>query len=224
MPAEQFMQIPPRQINAARKSVDREAEQVQILEIQQISGKQKNRRQLYKAMLKANEERPPALKWPYKIMQKAAGINASDAARVRWSAEPDTPVTAEIRNFLDSFVPEEKSDTPGDRYRRALEENSRRPQELKWPDKSMMKAAGLSFSNAFEVREELKPDTPRTIEVRQFLLSSAPAHGKDNSSDRYRRALVRDSGIPVEWKWPDNCMQHAAGIQLREADSRSLDR
>jgi hypothetical protein len=105
----------------------------------------------YRHALQANDERIESQKWPDKSMQKAAGIDASNARDIRNRRAPDTPRTVEVGAFLATT----NAATSRERYRRALQANDKRIEGQKWPDQSMRKATDISSSEASRVRKEL---------------------------------------------------------------------
>ncbi|MBW8832361.1 MAG: hypothetical protein JF606_23750 [Burkholderiales bacterium] len=166
----------------------------------------------YRRGLNENDRRADGQKWPDKSLQKAAGLAPSTAKRLRNLHAPDTPRTAQARLFMDGSTPAQGADTGFDRYRRGLDENDRRADGQKWPDKSLRKAAGIDRTNSKMVRNLRAPDTPRTAEARLFMEGSAPAQGADSALGRYRRGLNENDRRADGQKWPDKSMQKAAGI------------
>jgi hypothetical protein len=166
----------------------------------------------YAALLKANEGRQEGQKWIEQDMRKAAGIGRTHAFEVRRSLGPDTPRTAEVRAFLGQGAPADGRDTATSKYCRALDANDGRPDEQKWPEASMVKAAGINRASALQVRHERAPDTPRTAEVRAFLEGDTATHGKETGADRFRRADAENAKRPENERWPDSSMAKAAGV------------
>ncbi|HET9642029.1 MAG TPA: hypothetical protein VFP68_01390, partial [Burkholderiaceae bacterium] len=72
-------------------------------------------------------------------------------------------------------------------------------------------------SDAVEIRERTALDTPRTIEVREFLRSTSLPGGADNSLAKYRRALEKNAERQEDSRWADMSMQRAAGISRSDA-------
>ena len=179
---------------------------------QAAPGPHKSKNKHYEALLDVNDTRANDQKWPDKSLQKAAGIDPSHAKRVRDRRAPGTPRTAQARSFMDGSAPAQGADSGLDRYRRALDENDRRADGQKWPDKSLQRAAGIDPADAKTVRDRRAPDTPRTAQARLFMEGSAPAQGADSGFDRYRRALDENDRRADDQKWPDKSLQKAAGI------------
>ncbi|MBW8833124.1 MAG: hypothetical protein JF606_27830 [Burkholderiales bacterium] len=161
--------------------------------------------------LEENDRR--AEKWPDQSLQKAAGIDHSNARLLRDLRAPDTPRTAQARWFMEDSAPAQGADSGFDRYRRGRDENERRAE--KWPEHSLQKAAGINPSNAKSLRDLRAPDTPRTVEARSFMDGSAPAQGGDSKTGRYRRGL-NENDRRAE-KWSDKSLQKAAGIDRSQA-------
>ncbi|WP_415807755.1 hypothetical protein [Bordetella muralis] len=184
-----------------------------------------NKTQHYKAILDANERRPAGDPWPNKSMIKAAGIDSGQASRIRDRLAPDTPRTIAAREFIADTAPkDDQKDPASERYRRLLEHNKQRASGEPWPDKSMIKAAGIDSSQAIWIRERQEPDTPRTIAARQFIADTAPKDDqKDPASERYRRLLEHNKQRASGEPWPDDSMIKAAGIDQGSA-SRIRDR
>ncbi|MBW8831219.1 MAG: hypothetical protein JF606_17710 [Burkholderiales bacterium] len=171
----------------------------------------------YRRLLIENDTRADDKKWPDKSLRKAAGIVPVDAKAIRDLRTPDTPRTAQARSFMDASAPAQGTDSGFDRYRRGLNENDRRTDDPKWPDKSLRKAAGIAPAGAKTVRELRAPDTPRTAQARSFMDGSAPAQGTDSALGRYRRGLNENDTRTGGQKWPDKSLQKAAGIAPADA-------
>ncbi|HET9643624.1 MAG TPA: hypothetical protein VFP68_09765, partial [Burkholderiaceae bacterium] len=105
----------------------------------------------YRRALEANDLMIEGQKWPDESMQKAAGIDPTNARAIREYRAPDTPRTSAVRQFLAADAQDNESIS--DRYRRALEANDTKMEGQKWPDKSMRKAAGIDPSTAAKVRK-----------------------------------------------------------------------
>ncbi|MBW8832289.1 MAG: hypothetical protein JF606_23355 [Burkholderiales bacterium] len=183
---------------------------------QAVPGPHKSKSKHYEALLDVNDTRAEGQKWPDKSMQKAAGIDPSNAKRISYFRAPDTPRAAQARSFLEGSAPAQGADSVL-RYRLLLIENDTRAR--KWSDMSMQKAAGISVTNAQRVRDRWAPDTPRTAVVRSFLDGSAPTQGEDSGFERYRRALDENDTRTDVQKWPDKSMQKAAGIAQAHAST-----
>jgi hypothetical protein len=128
------------------------------------------------------------------------------------------------KNALEAQVREILNAVPGPYANKSkhveaiLAANDIRPEEQKWTDKSIQKAVG--FKKPWDVqviRRQRAPDTPRTVEIRQFLADSAPEEGSESTYSRYRRALRENVMRPEGQKWPDKGMQKAAGISPAHA-------
>jgi hypothetical protein len=172
----------------------------------------------YRRALDENERKIEG-RWSDTSMQKAAGIDPKSAQRIRYRREPDSPQTTEIRQFLAANVAEDASGT--EKYRRALDENERRPEGSQWRAKSMGKAAGIHHSYVTSVHRLRKPDTPRTIAVREFLAAQAPQNA--TIGEKYRLVLDENERRAEGQKWPEKSMQKAAEIGLSRArDIRNL--
>ncbi|MBW8833358.1 MAG: hypothetical protein JF606_29090, partial [Burkholderiales bacterium] len=182
-----------------------------------VPGPHKSKNKHYEALLDVNDARADGQKWSDKSMQKAAGIDPTNAKAIRDLRAPDTPRTAQARSFMDASAPAQGTDSGSGRYRRGLNENDRRTDGPKWPDKSLRKAAGIAPADAKKVRDLRAPDTPRTARARSFMDASAPAQGADSGSERYRRGLNENDKRTDDQKWPDKSLRKAAGIAPADA-------
>jgi hypothetical protein len=134
-----------------------DSERLVIQEINDaVTGPFKTKADHYGAIFKAHKARaeadPSATPWPPLLMESAANIDQSLAARERFKLEPDTPKTTEVRKFLDRTVTN-PYESKKDRHNRALDENDQ--QQKRWPTKSMRKASGVS-DNVGKLMEEKK--------------------------------------------------------------------
>jgi hypothetical protein len=111
----------------------------------------------FTAIFQANtarlEAQPLATPWPPATMARAANLDARSASRLRFELEPDSPNTEAVVAFLARTAPA-GGESNKDGYKRAAEENDKRPLESQWPKRSMRKASGATSFQGADVEKK----------------------------------------------------------------------